>query len=67
MLAQSIELSLKEAALTVADVDWLLLHQANQRIMESVAERLHIPSERVISNVAGVAPPSASILASHWA
>ncbi|NER81628.1 MAG: 3-oxoacyl-ACP synthase, partial [Leptolyngbya sp. SIO1D8] len=35
-----------------ADIDWLLLHQANQRLLDAVADRLKIPSERVISNMA---------------
>ena len=32
-------------------VDWLLLHQANQRILDSVGERLKIPSEKILSNL----------------
>jgi 3-oxoacyl-[acyl-carrier-protein] synthase III len=40
------------ANLTADEIDWLLLHQANQRIMDAVAERLKIPSEKVISNLA---------------
>ncbi|NEP47263.1 MAG: 3-oxoacyl-ACP synthase, partial [Okeania sp. SIO2H7] len=38
--------------LTVEEVDWLLLHQANQRILDAAANRLNIPSEKVISNMA---------------
>ena len=47
-----IEKSLFHAGLTPADVDWLLLHQANQRILDAVADRLKISRERVISNMA---------------
>lgn len=47
-----LEKVLFHAGLTTAQVDWLLLHQANQRILEAVAERLQIPSDRVISNMA---------------
>ncbi|QDZ22508.1 3-oxoacyl-[acyl-carrier-protein] synthase [Chloropicon primus] len=36
---------------TVGDIDWLVLHQANTRILESAAQRLGIPSEKVISNI----------------
>jgi 3-oxoacyl-[acyl-carrier-protein] synthase-3 len=39
------------AGLTTADVDHLLLHQANIRIMEIVAQRLGIPMEKVIRNL----------------
>lgn len=47
-----VEKALFRAGLTPADVDWLLLHQANQRILDAVADHLNIPSEKVISNIA---------------
>jgi 3-oxoacyl-[acyl-carrier-protein] synthase-3 len=47
-----IEKVLFKANITTDDIDWLILHQANQRIMDSVSDRLNIPSEKVISNVA---------------
>lgn len=55
-----IEKALFRAGLSTADVDWLLLHQANQRILDAVAERLNIPSERVISNMARYGNTSAA-------
>lgn len=55
-----IEKALHRANLTVDQVDWLLLHQANQRILDAVAQRLDIPSERVISNMAQHANTSAA-------
>jgi 3-oxoacyl-[acyl-carrier-protein] synthase-3 len=55
-----IEKALHRANLTVDQVDWLLLHQANQRILDAVAHRLNIPSERVISNMAHHANTSAA-------
>ena len=33
------------------EVDWLVLHQANQRILDSVGERLKIPKEKILSNL----------------
>ena len=33
------------------EVDWLVLHQANQRILDSVGERLKIPTEKILSNL----------------
>ncbi len=33
------------------EVDWLLLHQANQRILDSVGDRLKIPREKILSNL----------------
>lgn len=47
-----IEKALSRANLNVADVDWLLMHQANQRILDAVVERLGLPKEKIISNLA---------------
>ncbi|MBO8129441.1 MAG: ketoacyl-ACP synthase III [Peptococcaceae bacterium] len=42
---------LQQAGLTVEDVDHLILHQANIRIMEAAAKRLGIGSDRLVVNV----------------
>ena len=42
---------LENAGMTVADVDWLLLHQANIRIMEHASQVLGIPMEKVLVNL----------------
>jgi len=55
-----IEKALFRANLTTAQVDWLLLHQANQRILEAVAQRLNIPEHKVISNIAEYGNTSAA-------
>jgi 3-oxoacyl-[acyl-carrier-protein] synthase III len=55
-----IEKALHRASLTTDQVDWLLLHQANQRILDAVAQRLGIPDERVISNMANYGNTSAA-------
>jgi|Transcript_19627 3-oxoacyl-[acyl-carrier-protein] synthase-3 len=52
--------ALVEADLTVDDVDWLLLHQANIRIMETVASRLKIPMDKVITNLSKYGNTSAA-------
>ncbi|CAN0842007.1 Beta-ketoacyl-[acyl-carrier-protein] synthase III A, chloroplastic [Linum grandiflorum] len=57
---ETIESSLEKAGLTATDIDWLLLHQANKRIIDSVADRLKLPSERVISNLANYGNTSAA-------
>lgn len=43
--------ALENAGLEAGDVDHLLLHQANIRIMEIVADRLGIPREKIITNL----------------
>ncbi|MDJ0735749.1 MAG: beta-ketoacyl-ACP synthase 3 [Nostocaceae cyanobacterium] len=47
-----IDKALFRANLSVEQVDWLVLHQANQRILDAVADRLKIPQQKVISNLA---------------
>jgi 3-oxoacyl-[acyl-carrier-protein] synthase-3 len=46
-----IEKAMFRADLTAEQIDWLLLHQANQRILDAVAKRLKIPKEKVLSNL----------------
>ena len=46
-----IEKALFRANITPDQIDWLILHQANQRIMDAVAKRLKIPQAKVISNL----------------
>lgn len=55
-----IEKALFRSNLQVTDVDWLLLHQANQRILDAVAARLKIPADKVISNLAKYGNTSAA-------
>lgn len=40
-----------QQGITSDDIDWFIPHQANIRIMDVVAERLRIPSEKVIITV----------------
>jgi 3-oxoacyl-[acyl-carrier-protein] synthase III len=57
-----IEKALFEAGLTTADIDWLVLHQANQRILDAAATRLKIPPEKVLSNLANYGNTSAATI-----
>lgn len=52
--------ALFRAGLTVEQVDWLLMHQANQRILDAVAARLGIPTEKIIRNIAEYGNTSAA-------
>ena len=51
-ISAAIEASAGEAGLSVADIDWFVPHQANQRILDGTARRLGIPAGKVISTVA---------------
>lgn len=55
-----IEKALFRADLTTEKIDWLILHQANQRIIEAVAQRLNIPSWKVITNLSEYGNTSAA-------
>lgn len=50
-MAESVEFSLRQTGLSLDDIDWLVPHQANMRILHSTAKRLNIPDERVILTV----------------
>ena len=41
----------KKTNYSPGEVDWLVLHQANQRILDSVGDRLKIPKEKILSNL----------------
>jgi 3-oxoacyl-[acyl-carrier-protein] synthase-3 len=43
--------TLKASDMTVADVDWLIPHQANVRILEATARKLGLARERVVVTV----------------
>jgi 3-oxoacyl-[acyl-carrier-protein] synthase-3 len=51
---------LDDAGLTVADVDWLIPHQANRRIIDGVGKRLAIPAAKVVVTVEDHANTSAA-------
>ena len=42
---------LKENKLSAKDIDWFVLHQANARIVDAVARRLHIGIEKFPMNL----------------
>ena len=50
-LASTAEAALEKAGLTATDVDWIVPHQANIRIIAGTAKKLGLPMERVIVTV----------------
>jgi len=59
-IAEAVEAAAAVAGVDVQAVDWFIPHQANQRILIGVANRLGIPEDRVISTVADHANTSAA-------
>ena len=50
-LASVLSEVLAEAGLTPADIDWVVPHQANQRILDATARKLGLPPEKVVVTV----------------
>ena len=50
-LADVLNEVLADAGLTAADVDWVVPHQANARILDATAKKLGLPSEKVVVTV----------------
>lgn len=48
---ESIDRVLNKAGISVDDVDYLVSHQANDRILEAIVKRIHIDGSRVLKNV----------------
>jgi 3-oxoacyl-[acyl-carrier-protein] synthase-3 len=47
----AIEMAARIAGVKVSDIDWIVPHQANQRILDTVARKLAIPPARVVSTI----------------
>ena len=50
-LASVVDEALSANGLTQADVDWLVPHQANRRIIDAMGKKLGLPPERVVVTV----------------
>ncbi|HEY4163443.1 MAG TPA: beta-ketoacyl-ACP synthase III [Dongiaceae bacterium] len=50
-LAAAVDAAIASTGITAADVDWLVPHQANQRIMDSMAHRLKLTPEKVVVTI----------------
>lgn len=59
-MADSASRAMADVGWTVEDVDWFVGHQANQRILDAVANRVGIAPGRAISNIAHVGNTAAA-------
>ena len=50
-MAEAIDTALEANGLCAGDIDWLVPHQANLRIIEAMARRLNLPEDRVVVTV----------------
>jgi 3-oxoacyl-[acyl-carrier-protein] synthase III len=51
-LSQVVDEALTVTGLKAEEIDWLVPHQANQRIIDGTGKKLGMPSERVVSTIA---------------
>ena len=56
----TINASLKNANMTTDEIDHLVLHQANHRIIDAAAQRLSLGEDKVVSNIAEYGNTSAA-------
>jgi 3-oxoacyl-[acyl-carrier-protein] synthase-3 len=50
-MADASELIMKRNNLTNQDVDWLVPHQANKRIIDATASRMNLEESKVLMNI----------------
>jgi 3-oxoacyl-[acyl-carrier-protein] synthase-3 len=50
-LAQAVDDAIAENGVTGAEVDWLVPHQANKRIIDSMGHKLGLPPEKVVVTI----------------
>ncbi len=58
MMEKATHDALDVAGLDLGDVDWIIPHQANVRIIDALIRRLDVPADRVITNLERVANTS---------
>ena len=51
VLGETVEKSLAKAGLSKKNLDWLVPHQANTRIIDAAAKRLELPAEKIIVDI----------------
>lgn len=51
LMADAVNVALDENDMSADDIDWLVPHQANLRIIESTAKKLSMPMDRVVVSV----------------
>ena len=50
-LGEIVDETVQKSGIRQEDIDWLIPHQANMRIIQAMAKRLHLPLERVILTI----------------
>jgi len=61
-MIESAEKVMEDAGITEKDIDLLIPHQANMRIIDAIAERLEMPDEKVVRNIQYLGNSSAATI-----
>lgn len=61
-MSEVVETALSQNDLSINDLDWLIPHQANKRIMDSIAKKLEFPSDKIVVTVDRQANTSAATI-----
>lgn len=61
-MSEVVEIALVQNGLSIDDIDWLIPHQANKRIMDSIAKKLDISYEKIVVTVDRQANTSAATI-----
>jgi 3-oxoacyl-[acyl-carrier-protein] synthase III len=61
-MAEAVEISLRSNGLSTDDLDWVVPHQANIRIMDSMAKKLALKPEQIVCTVDRQANTSAATI-----
>ncbi len=61
-MGEAAEKAVHDAGLTLDDVDMLIPHQANVRIIDATARRMNLPAEKVYVNIASYGNTSAATI-----
>lgn len=61
-MQEGLEIAMKLSGVTAKDIDYFIFHQANKRIIDSIAEKLKVSSEKNIINIDKYANTSAATI-----
>ncbi len=61
-MGEAAEKAVLDAGLTLDDIDMLIPHQANVRIIDATARRMKLPAEKVYVNIASYGNTSAATI-----
>ncbi|MDI9260524.1 beta-ketoacyl-ACP synthase III [Alicyclobacillus sendaiensis] len=62
VMASTVEELLQKTGRQKDEIDWLIPHQANQRIIDAVAESLDFPPEKVVSTIQNIGNNSSATI-----